>query len=150
MKPNAIKTMNIQLGDIIVTNRFLYRHYGIYAGNGRVIHYAAENGDFGADVKVRETSLEQFAHGGECKRVLLAENRTRSGQFSPEETISRAKSRMGEKHYDLLFNNCEHFAYWCKSGTNKSVQVEKAVSAAVILGTAIVVANVIKSVHDYY
>ena len=44
-------------GDIVVASRFLYRHYGIYAGNGRVIHYAAENGDFGANAMVRETGL---------------------------------------------------------------------------------------------
>jgi hypothetical protein len=50
--------------------------------------------------------------------------------FSAEETIRRARSRLGEKSYNLLTNNCEHFAIWCKTGLSKSYQVE-----AIIQGT---------------
>lgn len=50
--------------------------------------------------------------------------------FSADETIARAKSRLGEKSYNLLTNNCEHFAIWCKTGLSKSYQVE-----AIIQGT---------------
>ena len=45
--------------------------------------------------------------------------------YSPDETVSRARSRLGEKKYDLLLNNCEHFAIWCKTGLSKSYQIEK-------------------------
>ena len=31
---------------------------------------------------------------------------------------------MGKKKYNLLFNNCEHFATWCKTGINESQQVQ--------------------------
>lgn len=44
--------------------------------------------------------------------------------YSPEETIKRARSRLGEKEYNLLLNNCEHFAIWCKTGLSKSYQIE--------------------------
>ena len=44
--------------------------------------------------------------------------------YSPEETIQRARSRMGEEQYSLLFNNCEHFAIWCKTGLHESHQVD--------------------------
>ena len=33
-------------------------------------------------------------------------------------------SRIGEQNYNLLFNNCEHFANWCKTGRHRSGQVE--------------------------
>ena len=33
-------------------------------------------------------------------------------------------SRLGEQRYNLLFNNCEHFAHWCKTGRHRSSQVE--------------------------
>ena len=33
-------------------------------------------------------------------------------------------SRIGEQRYNLLFNNCEHFASWCKTGRHQSGQVE--------------------------
>ena len=33
-------------------------------------------------------------------------------------------SRIGEQRYNLLFNNCEHFATWCKTGRHRSEQVD--------------------------
>jgi hypothetical protein len=47
--------------------------------------------------------------------------------YSDEETVERAKSRLGEKKYDLALNNCEHFAMWCKTGDKVSHQVNKRV-----------------------
>lgn len=44
--------------------------------------------------------------------------------YSPDETIERAKSRLGEKEYNLVTNNCEHYAIWCKTGMKKSHQVD--------------------------
>ena len=44
--------------------------------------------------------------------------------YSAEETIQRAKSKLGCKGYSLLTNNCEHFAIWCKTGISESRQVE--------------------------
>ena len=44
--------------------------------------------------------------------------------YSPQETIERAESRLGERGYDLLFDNCEHFAIWCKTGLSRSTQIE--------------------------
>lgn len=44
--------------------------------------------------------------------------------YSPDETIARAKSRLGEKQYNLGFNNCEHYAVWCKTGLPESGQAD--------------------------
>ena len=44
----------------------------------------------------------------------------------PEESIRRARARLGEGGYDLLNNNCEHFARACVLGTHESEQVRKA------------------------
>jgi len=38
--------------------------------------------------------------------------------------VERAKSRLGERAYNLLLNNCEHFAIWCKTGKSESTQVQ--------------------------
>jgi hypothetical protein len=45
-------------------------------------------------------------------------------------TVRRAMSRLGEQNYNLLFNNCEHFATWCKTGRHRSVQVDSVVDRA--------------------
>jgi hypothetical protein len=141
MKP----TVSFKPGDVLVCDRIFYQHYGIYAGNGRVIHYASKDGDFGLDVRVRETSFEQFANGWKCEAVSLSGNSANARRYTPQETIKRARSRLGEGSYNLIFNNCEHFALWCKYGKNKSVQVEKALTAAVVLGAVAIAAHLVKS-----
>jgi len=139
---------SFKAGDIIEIDRILYKHYGIYDGDGKIIHYTADNGDFGINVTIRETSLEQFAKDGNCKVVKCIKNCSKIIIFSPEETVSRARSRLGEKKYNLLFNNCEHFAIWCKYGENKSIQVEKAFGTVALLGTAIIITQLVKSIDN--
>ncbi|MGM0369520.1 MAG: lecithin retinol acyltransferase family protein [Bacillota bacterium] len=45
--------------------------------------------------------------------------------YSNRDTVERAKSRLGEKDYNLVVNNCEHFAIWCKTGISESYQIKK-------------------------
>ena len=42
---------------------------------------------------------------------------------SPSKTVERARSKLGEDGYNIVFNNCEHFAIWCKTGVKESHQV---------------------------
>lgn len=44
---------------------------------------------------------------------------------TPKKTIQRAKARIGEERYNLIAQNCEHFAIWCKTGVSCSFQVKK-------------------------
>jgi hypothetical protein len=43
--------------------------------------------------------------------------------FSHTEIIDRAKSRLGNSDYSVIFNNCEHFINWCIHNSNHSHQV---------------------------
>ena len=43
--------------------------------------------------------------------------------FSPQEIKNRASSKMGPMPYSVLWSNCEHFATWCRYGSNWSQQV---------------------------
>lgn len=61
------------------------------------------------------------------KYLFGYENDENPHLFTPQETIQRAKSRLGEHNYSLPFNNCEHFAIWCKTGMSESTQIEKIV-----------------------
>jgi hypothetical protein len=111
-------------GDIIYVNRGLYKHYGVYAGNGRVIHFASYSGtEISAEnAVVHETTLEAFLKGG-----TLQIERGGWGGFSRRKTVERARACIGKKEYNLAFNNCEQFARWCKTGTSRSIQVENAI-----------------------
>jgi len=39
------------------------------------------------------------------------------------EAAQRAESKIGHRAYSLLWNNCEHFASWCGTGTAGRRQV---------------------------
>ncbi|MEM5383362.1 lecithin retinol acyltransferase family protein [Paraburkholderia phymatum] len=105
------------LGAHLITQRRGYEHHGIYAGNGKVIHYAgfAKSAHRGP---VEEVPLEQFADG-----YAVVVRPHPFPKFSGEETVLRARSRLGESRYRLLTNNCEHFCAWCLLGESRSEQV---------------------------
>lgn len=138
--------MKIKYGDIIGVERLggIYDHYGVYENDNRVYQYAVRNGIIGrADIHI--TTLKSFIgnsknyfvlifpqkYGRPQKRVITAfassdyiENEAAYHLYSPEETIQRAKSKLGETKYSLFFNNCEHYAIWCKTGIHESHQIK--------------------------
>ena len=42
--------------------------------------------------------------------------------FSGDIVAARALSQVGEGEYNIMTNNCEHFAKWCKYGARRSQQ----------------------------
>jgi hypothetical protein len=106
------------LASHLVTPRSLYTHHGIYVGNGRVIHYAGFA--FGLwRGPVEDVSLERFAHG---RRIRV---RRELRRFDRREVVERARSRLGERRYRILTNNCEHFCCWALRDECRSSQVER-------------------------
>lgn len=111
--------MSIKPGDHVAVSRGAYTHHGISVGHGRVIHYSGEVARK-TDASICEVSLERFAAGGEVYVVRS------SARFEREEIVRRARSRIGERDYSVVANNCEHFARWCREGNHRSSQVERA------------------------
>jgi hypothetical protein len=107
------------LGAHLVTPRILYSHHGVYVGGGKVVHYAAF-AKLWARGPVEEISLADFADGHE----LWVRTRL-TGEPQCDETLRRARSRLGENRYRFLSNNCEHFSEWCVNGEHRSLQVER-------------------------
>jgi hypothetical protein len=107
-------------GDVIIAERKSYRHYGIYAGEDKVIHYNKKEFRFGFPAEIVETTMDQFARGD---NVTLCKFKEKRRLYSRKETLLRAKSQIGKKGYNAVFNNCEHFARWCKTGRYESNQV---------------------------
>ena len=95
----------------------LFNHHGIDLGDGTVAHYLEGK-------KILRSSIEEFSNG-EAIKIIHHKN-----PLSQRITIRRAMSRLGEQNYNLLFNNCEHFANWCKTGYHKSPQIEKLLNAS--------------------
>ncbi len=109
-------------GAHVITPWMGFAHHGIYAGDGRVVHYGALMYDI-IRKPVEEVSLEAFAGG---RPVFVVEHD--ESCVGPDEAICRARSRLGEKRYRLLSNNCEHFVEWCLHGVHRSFQAETALA----------------------
>jgi hypothetical protein len=107
-------------GDHLYVSRGTYFHHGIDCGDGTVIHYRE-----GESIT---RSSEPFFALGETVQVKFY-----PAADPPNLVVERAESRLGERDYHLVFNNCEHFAVWCKTGKHRSEQVET-VAAATALG----------------
>jgi hypothetical protein len=103
-------------GNHIYVHCTKFVHHGIDCGDGTVIHYDGE--------KTIQTPIATFCGGNQYFVKSYS-------QCDPDDVvIQRAKSRLGESDYNLLFNNCEHFATWCKTGLQDSEQVKNAGAVA--------------------
>ena len=89
----------------------LFTHHGIDLGDGTVAHYLEGR-------EILRSTLQDFLQN----QTFTIINYSKSDSIGV--TLRRAMSRIGEQNYNLLFNNCEHFAIWCKTGRHRSSQVE--------------------------
>lgn len=109
-------------------------HFAIFVG------YRGNKPIFVANYKdgVREVS------NSEIKEILKTLQPTAIQKFNGTEyerrkATSRALSRVGERAYNYVSNNCEHFKNWVHSGEHRSEQVNKAgnIALTVATGTAV-------------
>lgn len=83
-------------------------------------HYSGEPGST-EPARITISTLSEFLKGGkkQVRRYKMA--------LSKEESVKLALSRIGEERYHIIFNNCEHFARWCRTGQVNSEQVTRAI-----------------------
>jgi hypothetical protein len=91
----------------------LFNHHGIDLGDGTVAHYLEGR-------EILRSPVQEFSRGQPLSVVSYPDGSC----SAPGVTLRRAMGRLGEQNYNLLFNNCEHFAHWCKTGRHRSEQVE--------------------------
>ncbi|OEF98362.1 lecithin retinol acyltransferase family protein [Desulfuribacillus alkaliarsenatis] len=82
-----------------------FTHHGIYVGSNNVIHYSKN--------RVELVSVSEFSEGNKIHRLSKYSSPI---SYSEAEIVRRAYKRLGEVSYNIIFNNCENFARWCRSG----------------------------------
>ena len=107
-----------------------FYHHGIYIGDGKVIQFGLPFDVYKSDINpeeisVVESSLSEFSPKSKFIEVYSYSKAEARKKFSDTEIIERAKSLLGTKGYDVLNNNCEHFANFCIFGEKKSYQIDK-------------------------
>ena len=118
-----------QKGDHIRVKRIggLYAHHGVYVSDDEVIHFTGQDDDSILDwskCEVIKTDLSTFLKGGTLEVKEYTDEEFQD-LYSPEQIVIYARSCLGDKGYNLAFNNCEHFANVCTLGRFRSQQVER-------------------------
>ncbi|XP_071799034.1 uncharacterized protein [Asterias amurensis] len=118
----------LKVGDHITWQRpyILWHHAivsGVDKGNGRlkVLHWTKMRWSCGT-TQIMETdiSLRDQWGANELYKIEYGQEMTKTNPV--ELVIARAKSRLGDNGYELLGDNCEAFASYCKSGVVESCQ----------------------------
>ena len=118
-----------QRGDHIRVQRMegLYAHHGVYVSDREVIHFTGADDDSILDwdkPEVISTDLAIFLKGGTLEIKEYTDEEF-TDLYSPEQIVNYARACLGDKGYNLIFNNCEHFANVCTLGRFRSNQVDR-------------------------
>ena len=114
-------------GDMVRVKLGLIYHYGVFVSEDEVIQFglapSLRKDVKDADIEVCTSDVDTFVAGGflevaEFDRIERLKNR------KPSDAVAIARSRIGEKGYSILYNNCEHFAQECVTGTRYCSQTE--------------------------
>ncbi|PVD22332.1 hypothetical protein C0Q70_18142 [Pomacea canaliculata] len=135
---NLQQLSELQAGDMIEFKR----------GDGDVVHLAGEEDD-GIDGKADSTHLfticgRQFNKAvvrvdkflevaGNSKAVRNNKKDKRFSPCPPEEIVTNALAKLGKVGYNVLYNNCEHFASLCRYGIGKSSQADSFLTGLSVL-----------------
>lgn len=117
-------------GDHLFIKYIWGEHHGIDLGDGTLIEYGGKGEGC---MSVRRVWRDDFlARGAAFVRPYAPET-----ALHPDETVRLAWMRLREQQYDLFNNNCEHLAYWCKTGRHWSPQanmLKDAVKVGAVVG----------------
>lgn len=120
---------NPVMGDHIRVKRMggIYKHHGIYVSDNEVIHFTGTDDDSIMDSsknRVISSDLNFFLKGGELEVKEYTDEEFQD-LYAPDQIVAYARSCIGDGDYNVIFNNCEHFANVCTLGRFRSHQVER-------------------------
>lgn len=136
--------LDMQPGMVIGVKRIPYKHYGIYAGKFEGMHYIihyADNKVNGGKGKIELILFHEFQNDDPCW-IESYNGQIEYTDVVLEQSLARAVSRLNEQKYNLLTNNCEHFATWCVTGISQSPQIAEIVAGLIIEPKQIVQAKI--------
>ena len=118
--------IDVSFGDMIRVKNGSIWHYGIYVSDDEVIQFGlaprqrTQNSD--GNVVVCTSTMDVFCDG-DFVEVAVPEKRDKK-RMSPAQTVQNARNRLGEGGYNIIHNNCEHFAYQCYLGEKYCSQTD--------------------------
>ncbi|CAF1148327.1 unnamed protein product [Adineta steineri] len=134
---------------MIEFSRTFYNHWAIYIGNGEIIHLWGDKDGIGESTGkfgIMTIYGIEFNKAEICKSKIrdimddsrdVRINNSLDSERNPlpiRDILERAENAVGRIGYNLLYNNCEHFATECRYGQATSNQVQVSVGSALGLG----------------
>ena len=117
----------INVGDMVrVPMKDVY-HYGVCTGEDRIIQFGEPVLTCPKpkeEIRVIAADISSFL-GGQFAEVAELDKKELKKRRSVNEIIEYAESSIGKGGYDILYNNCEHFANECLFGTHISDQIDR-------------------------
>lgn len=113
-------------GDMVRVRLGSIYHYGIFVSDSEIIQFGPPPvGLRTPDDRITVISTDASAFcSGSIMEVAVFDRKEK--RIPPDETVNRARARLGEGGYNLIHNNCEHFAFECAVGIKRSTQEEEA------------------------
>ena len=105
-------------GDMVRVKLGSIYHYGVCGGDDEIIQFglapAARPTLKDDQIEVCTSDIEGFLCGG-CLEVAEFEA-TDMTKRNPEDIVAYARKNLGRRGYNIIYSNCEHFAYECVVG----------------------------------
>ncbi|CAE1282929.1 unnamed protein product [Acanthosepion pharaonis] len=120
--------LQVELGDLIEIDRTIYTHWGLYVGDGEIVHVSGPKSDISSSESfVRRSFLKEVA--GDClvrvnnKEVPAKERGLEC--LTLEEILSRSLNSVGQSvPYNFLTKNVEHYVTEWRYGVGWSDQTK--------------------------
>ena len=115
-------------GDMIrVASGSIY-HFGIYVSDDEVIQFGLAPSQQvllrDSEVEVLSSDIYGFLAGGFLE-VCEFDRKERKKNRKPDQVVAYARSKIGTRGYNIIYNNCEHFANECISGKPSCEQADR-------------------------
>ena len=116
----------IEIGDMVRIPMSEVYHYGVCTGEDRIIQFGEPvlgRPSNSEEIKVGAVTIAEFLKGAFAE-VAVFDKKELKRKKTVEEIIEKAESSLGKGGYDILYNNCEHFANECVFGVHSSSHVD--------------------------
>ena len=116
-------------GDMIrVASGSIY-HFGIYVSDDEVIQFGLAPSQRvllrDSEVEVLSSDIYGFLAGGFLE-VCEFDRKERKKNRKPDQVVAYARSKIGTRGYNIIYNNCEHFVNECIFGEHRCGFLEAA------------------------
>jgi len=121
MKEGSYKLIDLYEGAHIRVKANSFYHHGIYVGNDEVIQFGLPFDPYTNPdtIKVIKSSLKDFSANNMFIEVYEYSKKELKAKRDNKDIVKMAYSLIGTGGYNLLNNNCEHFANYCSYDVNK-------------------------------